>query len=44
MVTIFQYILFLIFFPVYVGNFMKEDDAVILVHTPERYNFVDASK
>mmetsp|Transcript_31775 Transcript_31775/g.50728 ORF Transcript_31775/g.50728 Transcript_31775/m.50728 type:complete len:146 (-) Transcript_31775:568-1005(-) len=30
-------------FNFYVGNFMKEDDAVILVHTPERYNFVDAS-
>nr|XP_022299849.1 uncharacterized protein LOC111108339 isoform X1 [Crassostrea virginica] len=30
-------------FNFYVGNFMKEDDAVILVHTPERYNFVDAN-
>uniref|UniRef100_A0A8W8MTQ8 UspA domain-containing protein n=1 Tax=Magallana gigas TaxID=29159 RepID=A0A8W8MTQ8_MAGGI len=31
-------------FNFYAENFLKEDDVIILVHTPERYNFVDASK
>lgn len=30
-------------FNFYAANFLKEDDVIILVHTPERYNFVDAS-
>ncbi|XP_056000743.1 universal stress protein in QAH/OAS sulfhydrylase 3'region-like isoform X4 [Ostrea edulis] len=30
-------------FSFYVENFHKDDDIVYLVHTPERYNFVDAS-
>ncbi|XP_048740756.1 universal stress protein in QAH/OAS sulfhydrylase 3'region-like isoform X3 [Ostrea edulis] len=29
-------------FSFYVENFHKDDDIVYLVHTPERYNFVDA--
>ncbi|XP_061187785.1 universal stress protein in QAH/OAS sulfhydrylase 3'region-like [Saccostrea echinata] len=30
-------------FNFYVENFLREDDTLFLVHTPERYNFVDAS-
>ncbi|XP_052679124.1 universal stress protein in QAH/OAS sulfhydrylase 3'region-like isoform X1 [Crassostrea angulata] len=30
-------------FNFYAENFLKEDDVIILVHTPERYNFVDAN-
>ncbi|XP_061187780.1 universal stress protein in QAH/OAS sulfhydrylase 3'region-like isoform X1 [Saccostrea echinata] len=30
-------------FNFYVENFLREDDTLFLVHTPERYNFVDAN-